>query len=71
VEDGWRESSRPELSAVCRGQRPTDDRATRAGHPHSFLICPTVHLPVSAVISEEGNQAGEEIGPLAGIGLAW
>src|SRR5713101_8395649 len=32
VEDGWWESSRPELLAVCGLQRSTDDRPAR-GHP--------------------------------------
>jgi hypothetical protein len=31
VEDGWREFSRPELAAVCRLQRPTDDHPARIG----------------------------------------
>ena len=38
VQDGWRESSRPELWAVCGLQRPTtDDCPTRASSRSSHL----------------------------------
>src|SRR5439155_22803143 len=35
VEDGWRESSRPELLMACGLQRAADDRPARARHPQT------------------------------------
>ena len=64
-------SSKPELWAACGLQGPTEDRPTRAGHPHPFLICPAVQLPAPAVFCEEGGQAFEETTQLAKIGFVW
>ena len=69
LEDGWRESSRPELLAVCRLQRAADDRPARAGHPNPFLVCSAVQVTAVAVLIKEGDQAGEEVAQLARIGV--
>src|SRR6266850_6185047 len=45
-----------ESTAACGLQRPTDDRATRAGHPDPFLICSAVQLPAPTMLLEEGGQ---------------
>jgi len=63
---GWRESSRPELLAVCGLQRAADHRATGAGHPDPFVLCPAVQLAAVAVFIKEGDQAGEEVAQLGG-----
>ena len=65
------EFSRPELLAVCRLQRPTDDRPTCAGHPDPFVLCPTVQFSTVAMLTKEGDQAGEEVAQLGGTGLLW
>ena len=71
VEDGWRESSRPELWAVGRLQRPADDCPTRASHPNPLLLYPAVHFSAPAMLPQEGGQAVEEMAQLAGIGFGW
>jgi hypothetical protein len=67
VKDGWRESNRPELLAVCRLQHPTDDHPARAHHPHPLVISPAIQVPAVAMLLEEGSQAVEEVAQLANI----
>src|SRR5258706_13476098 len=63
-------SSRPELLAACRLQRPTDDGPARAGHPDPFLICPAIPvLHSSGLIKERGQLGwGRPAGSLADVG---
>ena len=50
------EQDGPELLAVCGLHRPADDRPTRAGHPHPFLVCPAVQLTAVAVLIKEATK---------------
>jgi hypothetical protein len=59
------------LLAVCRLQRPADDRPARAGHPDPFVLCSAVQLSAVAVLIKEGDQAGEEVAQIAGIRFVW
>jgi hypothetical protein len=69
--DGWLKSSRAELLAVCGLQRPADDRPTRAGHPHPFVLSPAIQLSAVAELIKEGRQAGELVAQLATISFVW
>jgi hypothetical protein len=56
VQDGWRESSRPELWAVCGLQRPTTDDC-----PHTSIIqiqssSTAVEIAAPAMLLEEARQ---------------
>jgi hypothetical protein len=59
VEDGWRESSRPELLAACRLQRAADRRAARTRHPDAVAVDGGVEVAATAMLLEEGVEIGE------------
>jgi hypothetical protein len=60
VEDGFRESSRPELWAVCGFQRPIDHRAARTRHPDTIAIDAAVEIAAVLVLLEEDLERVEE-----------
>jgi hypothetical protein len=59
MEDGWRESSRPELLAVYRLQRAADRRAARTRHPDAVAFDGGVEVAAAAMFLEEGVEVSE------------
>jgi len=56
------ESSRPELLAVCRLQRPNNRRPARARHSHAIVLDGRVQLAAVLVLEDEGFERVAEGG---------